>query len=97
MANLTPDNLEELQKAAILAQILVNNENRLATLQRCGAPEKVIAMQKDRLLDFEEKVRGNSLATELLPQARQVVAMRETRRQVFKDSDFPRESGSQNR
>jgi len=44
MANLTPDNLEELQKAAILAQILVNNENRLATLQRCGAPEKVIAM-----------------------------------------------------
>jgi len=39
-------------------------------------------------LDFEEKVRGNSLATELLPQARQVVAMRETRSKFLKTQTF---------
>jgi hypothetical protein len=92
-----PDNPETIKKAAILARRLVLNENRLATLQRCNAPEKIIAMEKERFLEFKERVEENPLATELLPQARKALAMENRRRHVFPNSDLPRESGGQNR
>jgi len=92
-----PDNLETIKEAAILARRLVLNENRLATLQRCNAPEKIIAMEKERFWEFKEKIEENPLVTELLPQARKALAMENRRRHLFPDSDVPRESRSQNR
>jgi hypothetical protein len=77
-----------IKEAAILARRLVLNENRLASLQRCNAPEKIIAMEKERLWEFKEKVEENPLVTELLPQARKVLAMENARSTYLRTQTF---------
>jgi hypothetical protein len=86
--NLMLDNLEELEKAAILARRLVQEENRLGTLERCNAPDKIIAMEKERFSEFKEEVGKNPFAKAFLPQARKALAIGDRRSTYFRTQTF---------
>jgi hypothetical protein len=84
MVDLSPEDLEELRQAANLAEMLVRGELRLAKLQRCNAPEKIIELETGRVLEFQEKVEKDLFAKEFLPQIRRLVGIQNARHAYFR-------------